>query len=525
MKNINIKLRSTLIGGLTFLLLIISGCSLDEDTYSIYTPETFYSNERQVLSAMSGIYRNFTNLARMGAQYRVMELSGDQVVVHGKIQGWWQNSSFEGLMEHTWDENHSYLRGTYNFFFQIVGQANALIVSLEDSGLDTVDGPIAELRALRAYAYFYLMDFYGNVPVFTLPKVDPLNLPDQNTRAEVFDFVVTELIAAAEDLPAKKETAANYYGRLTKEGVYALLATTYLNAEVYTGTAQNDKAIEYANKVIGSNSYSLLPNYFDNFSHDNENNDEFIFGGVYTPDIAGGLGHPLVQKVLPGIQGGLFGLPYTPQNGFATRPSVYNIYEEDDVRREMFLPYGELKDPRNGETIMVERIVPDHNSNLYVPGESTEGPVPYEIIPATGLRLQPMNAGIKWIKWGLDPNTQGGNAGNDIAYTRYADILLIKAEALARKGQFGDALPIINEIRARSSATLLSSVTLEDVFLERSRELAFEMHRRRDLIRFGKFNDAWEFKEASESYRTLFPIPRTAIDANPKLNQNPGYNK
>jgi hypothetical protein len=69
----------------------------------------------------------------------------------------------------------------------------------------------------------------------------------------------------------------------------------------------------------------------------------------------------------------------------------------------------------------------------------------------------------------------------------------------------------------------LASVTLEDVFLERSRELAFEMHRRRDLIRFGKFNDAWEFKEASESFRTLFPIPRTAIDANPKLQQNPGY--
>jgi hypothetical protein len=523
MKNIKIKLKNILIVGFTFLLLIPSGCSLDEDTYSVYTPETFYANEKQVLSSMSGVYREFSMLIRMGAQYRIVELSGDQVVVHGKIQGWWQDSSFEGLMEHTWDENHSYISGTYGYYFKIVGMTNALIVSLESSGLDIVEGPIAELRALRAYAYFYLMDLWGPVPVFTLPKVDPLNLPEQNTRAEVFAFVESELIEAAANLPAKAETPANYYGRITKEAAYGLLATVYLNAEIYTGTAQNDKAIEYADKVIGSGSYSLLDNYFDNFAPDSENNNEFIFGGIYKPNIAGGLGHPLVQKVLPGIQGGLFGLPYTPQNGFGTRPSCMAIYEDGDDRKNMFIPYGPLVDPRNGDTVMVERIVPDHNSNLYVPGVSSEGPVPYEIIPATGIRLQPMNAGLKWIKWGLDPNTNGGNAGNDIAYIRYADILLIKAEALARKGSFATALPLINDVRERSNADPLTSITLEDVFLERSRELAFEMHRRRDLIRFDKFTDAWEFKEASESFRNLFPIPRTAIDANPKLSQNPGY--
>ncbi|MCB0644208.1 MAG: RagB/SusD family nutrient uptake outer membrane protein, partial [Phaeodactylibacter sp.] len=301
------------------------------------------------------------------------------------------------------------------------------------------------------------------------------------------------------------------------------LATMYLNAEVYTGSAQNDKAIEYADKVINSGAYSLLDNYFDNFPADNDYNNEAIFAGVYTPEIAGGLGHPFVQKVLPGIQGGLFGLPYTPQDGFGTRPSVYDLYEDGDVRKEMFLYYGELKDPNTGETVMVERIVPDNNSNLYVPGVSSEGPVAYEIIPATGIRLQPMNAGIKWIKWTIDPNTQGGNAGNDIAYIRYADILLIKAEALARKGQVGDALPLVNEVRERSNAEALGAVTLDDIFEERGRELAFEMHRRRDLIRFGKFNEAWEFKDASEPYRQLFPIPKTALDANPKLEQNPGY--
>ncbi|MDC6367630.1 MULTISPECIES: RagB/SusD family nutrient uptake outer membrane protein [Flavobacteriaceae] len=515
-------LAKTMVFGLAITLL---GCSLEEDTYSIYTPETFYANEQQILSSLSGVYRFFAGTTGMGVEYRCLELSADQVVVHEKIQGWWGGANFSQLMEHEWDENHGYINGAWNTYFRTVGQANALIASLENSGLDgsLVDGPIAELRTLRAYAYFFLMDLFGNVPIFTDPKVDPLNLPVQNTRVEVFEFVTSEMEAALQNLPTKSASGSEYYGRLTQEAGQALLAVIYLNAEVYTGSAMNNKAIEYADLVINSGQYSLLPDYFDNFVYNNENNAEFIFGAVYSPDISGGIGHPLVQKVLPGIQGGLFGLPYTPQNGFGTRPSVLALYEEDDDRRNMFIGYGPLIDPRNGETVMVERIVPDNNSTLYDSSTSTEGPVPYEIIPATGIRLQPMNAGIKWVKWGLDPNTNGGNAGNDIAFVRYADILLVKAEALAREGDFAAALPLVNQVRERSSATPLASLTLDDILDERGRELAFEMARRRDLIRFGKFGDAWEFKEESEDFRTLYPIPRAAIDANPNLSQNSGY--
>ena len=500
-------------------------CSLEEDTYSIYTPETFYSNDTQVLSSLSGIYRNFAATTGMGVEYRCLELSGDQVVVHEKIQGWWGGADFSELMEHKWTASHSYVQGAWDSYFRTVGQTNALIASLEASALEesSVAGPVAELRSLRAYAYFFLMDLFGNVPIFTDAKVDPLNLPTQNTRAEVFNFVTSELETALVDLPAKSAAGDSYYGRFTKEAAQALLAIVFLNSEVYSGTDQYAKAIEYADLVIASGSYGLLPNYFDNFVFNNDNNAEFVFGAIYSPDVAGGIGHPLVQKVLPGIQGGLFGLPYTPQNGFGTRPSVIEKYEDQDLRKEMFLTYGPLIDPRNGETVMVERVVPDNNSTLYKEGVSTEGPVPYEIIPATGIRLQPMNAGIKWIKWRLDPNTNGGNAGNDIAFIRYAEVLLTKAEALARNGNLPAALPIVNQIRERSGASTLGSLTLDDILDERGRELAFEMSRRRDLIRFGKFGDAWEFKEVSEDFRTLYPIPSAAIEANPNLQQNPGY--
>lgn len=523
MKNIKSIINKKVASCAVAFMLMLPGCGLDEEIYSVYTPETFYTSDAAVLSSLSGVYRNFAQITGMGVEYRVLELPADQVVVHGKIQGWWANNDFEQLMEHKWTPDHSYLDGTWNTLFRTVGQANALIDALDASGLENVEGAKAELQVLRAYAYFYLMDLFGNVPVFTEPKVDPNNLPDQNTRTEVFNFVVDEIQQAADVLPSQTDVGAEYYGRFTKEAAYALLATVYLNAEVYTGTARYDEAIEYADRVINSGAYSLLPNYFDNFSHDNQMNNEFIFGGIYTPNIPGGLGHPLVQKVLPGISGGLFGLPYTPQNGFATRPSVIALYEDDDVRKNMFMDVGEMKDPRTGETVMVEQIVPDNNSQLYREGVSKEGPVPYVIIPATGIRNQPMNAGEKWIKWGIDPNTNGGNAGNDIAFIRYADVLLVKAEAMARKGNMAGALSLVNEIRERSNATPLTSLTLDDILDERGRELAFEMSRRRDLIRFGKFTEAWEFKEAGDERRNIFPIPTRALDANPKLTQNPGY--
>lgn len=528
MRNFKNKLYKRVAVYAATLVFSLSGCSLDEDVYSVFTEDSFYKTDAEILSSLSGVYRNFASITSMGTEYRVLELSADQVVLHGKIQGWWKTNETEQLMEHKWDENNAYLNTAWNTFFATVGQTNALIPILRESSLESAKGAVAELRVLRAYAYFFLMDLFGNVPIYLEPRVDPKNLPTQNTRVEVFNFVVSELKEALEDLPSQTTVGAGYYGRFTKEAAYALLATVYLNGEVYAGTAYNDDAVTYADLVINSGAYSLLPNYFDNFKHDNDMNKEFIFGGIYSPTIPGGIGHPLVQKVLPGIgfrvgTTGLFGLPYTPQNGFGTRPSIVALYEDQDARKSMFLTPGELKDPRTGETVMVERIVPDNNSTLYAPGISSVGPVPYVIIPATGIRDQPMNAGEKWIKWGLDPNTNGGNAGNDIAFIRYADVLLIKAEALARDGDFPGALPLVNEIRERSNASPLAVVTLDDILDERGRELVFEMSRRRDLIRFGKFTDPWEFKGESESFRSLYPIPRIARDANTNLDQNDGY--
>ena len=524
MKTINKKIKLWI----CFVLAIATvSCELEEEPFSLYSPETFYSNESEVLAAMSGVYRQLAAPHREGAVFRVFELPADLWVVHAKIQGWWETPNIQQLNDHTWDAGHRWVRIAYNnVLFNIVGQTNSVIPSFENSGLE-LDGPIAEMRASRALAYFYLMDGWGNVPVFTEPVVDPNNLPEQTPRAEVFDFVVSEFELAAQDLPSKADVSADYYGRWTQEAVYGFLATIYLNAEVYTGTAQYGRAAEYADLVINSGSYSLLSDYFANFSYDNEFNDEQLLSGVMTPNEPGGLGQQMVIKANFGIIG-LFGLPTTPQNGMAARPALYDRYEATDLRRSMFFYYGNLVDPATGEDVMVERVVEDNNSTLFDAETSTEGPVPFNVIPATGLTGQPMNAGIKFIKWGLDPNPNGNDATNDLAYLRYADILLTKAEAILRGGGSGDPTDLVNQVRTRSGATPLTSVTLDDVLDERARELCFEGLgiRRRDLVRYNRLTGDWPFKDPAsigDSKRNLFPIPTEALDANPNLVQNTGY--
>ena len=122
-------------------------------------------------------------------------------------------------------------------------------------------------------------------------------------------------------------------------------------------------------------------------------------------------------------------------------------------------------------------------------------------------------------------HVQGGreNMNHDFVLLRYADVLLSKAEAHLRTGDASGALGIVNQIRTRAGVTPFSELTLDNLLAERGREMYVENDRRRALIRFGKWNDAWWAKEASDAKYKLFPIPKDQLNANPKLTQNPGY--
>ena len=343
---------------------------------------------------------------------------------------------------------------------------------------------------------------FGDVPIVTEPGGGaPSN--KNTTRTDVYNFVVSELEALINDLPEDQD-----YGRVDKFAAHFLLAKTYLNAEVFTGTAQWDKVIEQTDQIIGSK-YSLATDYPSIFAWNNDNNSENIF--VWRSDAnTGNWGSSYIMHNFTLNQSlrERYGLPNDPWNGFSTIGSFYRSFDANDLRAYVFLQGNQLG--VNGEQLFDNS---DDSLNFTIDYKG-------DIDNAT------QSDGVRVLKY-----IPGGDLSaccflnNDFAVFRYADVLLMKAEAQIRTGGAGSGDALINQVRARAftTETPLANVDLTELLAERGREFAWELWRRNDLIRFGAFNNAWEFKAQSESFRNVFPIPQQQIDANPNLEQNPGY--
>jgi hypothetical protein len=196
-----------------------------------------------------------------------------------------------------------------------VARANSVLENLEKTTSQSPLVPIgiAEVRVLRAFYYWWLMDLYGGVPIVTVAVLDPKNPPTPNTRQQVFDFIVSEINAALPNLEVS--FGPGNWGRVTRGAAQALLATVYLNAEVYTGTPKWTECIAACDAMINSGMYNLLASYSDYFKLANEgpNNAESIWVIGYKP--LDGVGFQRFMATLHYNQ-----LPQNPWNGFS--PSV-----------------------------------------------------------------------------------------------------------------------------------------------------------------------------------------------------------
>ena len=361
--------------------------------------------------------------------------------------------------------------------------------------------------------YSWLCDLFGGVPIVIASATDPENPPSSNTREEVYEFIVTEITQALPDLEVTHD--AGSYGRVTQGAANAILATVYLNAEVYTtGLPQWNACVDACDAVINSGLYDLNPEYADNFLLANEGpaNPENIWVVGHKPE--GGVSFLLHMATLHYNQ-----LPSSPWNGFAVLADFYNSYDTSDVRFGDMLvgPQFVLGGPNTGD--------PDFDRS----------PPPQRLVFTVESPLLGASEsnGVRILKWEVDPNASGGDAGNDFAIYRYPHILLSKAEALNEiNGPNQESIDLINSVRARcfdpDNPLVLGDYTdtaqLRLAILdERGFELLWEGFRRQDQIRTGQFLKAWTLKAESESYRKLFPIPQSQIDANPNLVQNPGY--
>ncbi|WP_442588387.1 RagB/SusD family nutrient uptake outer membrane protein [Pedobacter sp. AW31-3R] len=494
--------------GILFTVVLCSCTKLDEEQFGRLSPSTYYKTEQEALSSVAGIYQALSEVSNINDPWRVAQYATDEFVVPGRASGGWFDQNNIDIMLHQVKPDNQTCARAWKAIFKIIGTANAVIQNLEVSGnAANFTGVLAEAKALRAFGYFYAMDYWGNVPIFTEARVDAQNLPTTNTRAEVFQFIEEEMLKAANDLPSiKTVNRTAYYPRLTKEAVYTSLATLYINAEVYSGTARWADALAMCNNVINTGEYALEANVVDNFKATvEENSRENIFSFSIDPTKTAG-SNQFILYAQSGLAQLKYNLPFAPANGYSTFKEALNRYEDVDNRKKL-IEYGP-QTYANGAPLLdskgVQLVLVDVKD--YIAAQDNEG---YRV-----LKYVPDN--VTWA---------GNSADNDLVLLRYADVLLMKAEALFRTGDAGTALTLVNQVRDRSKATILTSLTLKNIEEERAREFIWEGQRRRDMIRFGTFfTGTWTFKTTqTPQWRGIFPIPTEQIAANPNLKQNPNY--
>jgi len=483
------------------VVFLLGSCwELDQEVLDGVTPEDVAnSNNPELIDVLkaSAYSRIVGSWGGHNSIWSIHEVASDEMSIPQKGADWEDGGLWLRMHRHTWAPSDEAFNNSWNYCFTAVGEINNLIISFPD-----VEALNAELKVLRALTYLWLIDSFGNVPIVTEESTG--GNPTNNSRQEVFDFIEASILDNL-DLLTKTptKTTVNYYT------AQAMLAKLYLNAEIYTGTPRWADAEKAADVVIESGLYSLSSNFFSNFATRNGGSTENILTLPYDENNAGGFN--LVQMTLHYLSQNTYNLQEQPWNGYASLEEFYNNFDDEDVRKQSFLEGPQFSaDGTRLIDISAEADDPDGQPLTFTPEINMLSPNAYR------------QAGVRVGKFEFASGSPS-SMSNDYPLIRLSDIILIKAEAAFRQGETNDALAAINQVRTRANMPAYTSLTLDDIFNERGFELFAEASRRTDLIRFGKWNEPWWEKSASEPFRALFPIPLQQINANPNLTQNPGY--
>jgi hypothetical protein len=456
---------------------------------------------------IGGIDEGFSQYIR--GYWQLQQLPSDEAIIG------WGDIGLPELNTQLWASSNVFIHAMYSRIYYQVALANEFLRETTDEKLAS-RGVSAQLRAeiqqyraetrfLRALSYWHALDLFGNVPLVT-ESFDITQLPTQATRAEVFDFVESELEEIRAQLPAGRTAQ---YGRAGQPALDMVLAKLFLNAQVYTGTARYSDARAAAEAAISAG-HTLDQNFLRMFSADNHTSPELIFSvpqdGERTRTWGG-----TTYLVHAGVGGNMnandFGIDFAWW-GLRLRPEAVDRYEGGaggpDRRTSFFFTNGQSKTINN---------VGDFFQGIAAPK--------FRNVTSTGAD-------------GSHPTFPD----TDFPMFRLADAYLIYAEAVLRGGggSRATALGYVNQLRQRaygdnSGDITDAELTLDFILDERSRELLWEAHRRQDLIRFGRFSDVgvWTWKggvqagRTTEEFRDLYPIPASELVANPNIEQNAGY--
>lgn len=518
------------------MVIVVSACrKLDVPVESQYVRDNFPVTNSDYAALFGTMYTNLSSNYAIN-YWRMQELTTDEAIIPARDGNFDDGGQYRQLHYHTWTIDHPNVTGIWQWGFGGINNCNRLISLTNESQATAASkaASIAEVKAMRALYYFFMMEIYGNVPVIT--DFPATTLPATQPRTAVFAFIESELKSILQQLPSKSTNAATntlQYGRPTKGMAFALLAKMYLNAGVYTGTTRYNDVVAMADSVQKNTAYTLDARFRDIFLPNNGPQiNETIFAVPY-------------DQQIPGNQFTRFGFfpSLAPSYGFTVGLSIAM-----STTPEFYNRFNLAGDARNNTWLNGPQFLPDGN------GGFTNQPALYpgttrQIVLSPNLILittKPMDVGnteasqamgVRSVKYYPDPTmTQATRLNNnDVPVFRLADVLLMKAEAILRgapvtivNGAMQTPDYLVNRLRTRANAPQVSGITLDGLLDERARELSWEGWRRNDLIRYGLFEKEYPLPNDNLSMnkdinRRLFPIPISEIRLNSKLVQNPGY--
>lgn len=394
----------------------------------------------------------------------------------------------------TFDASNIAFLGVWTGYYRLIYRANLVIENVPKIQMDgdLQERLIHEARFLRGYAYFKLVRWFGDIPLIDHPLSPDEYTQERVASDEIYDFIIADLVAAAENLPEKSQYSSSDLGRVTAGAAKGLLAKVYLTLGDFP------MAEQYAVAVIDSEEFELYPNYAELFREFAENSSESLFE-VQAAAYEEGGGSTQYNQV-QGVRG-------TPNLGWGfNRPSdnLVTSYEPGDPRREATILYV-------GEVLPDGSTVVQDNEALFNERYNQKA----------------------WV--GSHPGFQENGPGN-IRILRYADVLLMAAEALNENDKPEEALIYLNMVRERARGGnnfILPNVTetnkdalRQRIWRERRSELAMEQHRWFDLLRQQRAAEVMQGvdKEFVVGKHELLPIPQSEIDlSGGVLTQNPGY--
>lgn len=575
-------MKQYIIGSMLLSSILLASCSLDETPRSKFSEEEAFSTPKLVyVNTVANVYSSIGNGlygSDGGSVHTFQEFSSDASMIPGRQGDWVDGGAWQNIFLHNFESSVSKYNDVWNNLYRVIGLANSSIDRLNkylDEHPEYAEY-VYELRALRAVYYYYVMDLFGQVPLVVSSQVSA-NEVAQSNRSDVFKFVTSELAECIPHLSdSKSQNEGEYYGRITKAVAYMCMAKCAINAPVYTiddttptsysafvGTDKSGKATaseeqgntisEMGKKInitldgetrnawetaaycadqIASLGYRLQPSYADNFIVANQNSVENIWTRP-NDCVNYKIEDYNIVRTLHYNHGGAIG--YQGWNGACSSKQQMQVYG-----------YGTANpDPRLKLNFYTDKDYMEETGKAVEDGATGKDleymPLAVKVDFSAEDDPHAMKcAGARMKKYEFDKSTtQQYSFNNDLVIWRYADALLLKAEAEYRMGNKAEALTIVNEVRDRVAATPRTELTLNDILDERMLELAWEGVRRPDQIRFCTFTEptvdrfngvthnasAGDYNDDTQGYTMVYPIPYAVLNLNKNLKQNPGYTK